>query len=46
MTAPLGDTEVRREIPSFFKELWEVNLLNSYSLNITGRFELPFLKEP
>lgn len=40
----LGDTAVRREIPSAFKELWEVSLLNSYSLNVTGSFELPFLK--
>lgn len=27
----LGATAVRREIPSSFKELWEFNLLNSYS---------------
>lgn len=39
MTVPLGNTAVRREIPSSFKELWEVNLLN-----ITGSFAFPFLK--
>lgn len=38
------ETAVRRKIPSFYKELWEVILLNSYSLNIMGSFELPFLK--
>lgn len=40
----LGDTAVRREIPSSFKELWGVSLLNSHSLKVTGSFELPFLK--
>lgn len=40
----LGDTAVRRGIPSFLKEPWEVNLLKAYSLNITGSSELPSLK--